>query len=79
MADPADQISHEPGDQAQCDLWFPETLIPVGARKARVLPVQVMVPSHSRFIMPRLIPSRMTGDLLAGMWELLGGLGAHRI
>jgi hypothetical protein len=35
-----------------------------------------MVCSHSRFIMARMIPSRMTGDLLAGMWELLGSLGA---
>lgn len=41
-----------------------------------MLPVLVMVCSHSRFIMARMIPSRMTGDLLAGMWELLGSLGA---
>ncbi|MFD0044184.1 IS21 family transposase [Pseudarthrobacter sp. CC4] len=75
-ADPADRISYDPGDQAQCDLWFPEVRIPVGAGKARVLPVLVMVSSHSRFIMARMIPSRMTGDLLAGMWELLGSLGA---
>jgi hypothetical protein len=75
-ADPADRISYDPGDQAQCDLWFPEVRIPVGAGKARVLPVLVMVCSHSRFILARMIPSRMTGDLLAGMWELLGSLGA---
>nr|WP_148258079.1 IS21 family transposase [Pseudarthrobacter phenanthrenivorans] len=75
-ADPADRISYEPGDQAQCDLWFPEVRIPVGSEKPRVLPVLVMVSSHSRFIMARMIPSRMTGDLLAGMWELIGSLGA---
>lgn len=75
-ADPADRISYEPGDQAQSDLWFPEVRIPVGAGKPRVLPVLVMVSSHSRFIMARMIPSRMTGDLLAGMWELIGSLGA---
>jgi transposase len=75
-ADPADRISYEPGDQIQCDLVFPETRIPCGAGSARVFPVLVMVCSHSRFIMARMIPSRMTGDLLAGMWELLGGLGA---
>ncbi|MEJ1193166.1 IS21 family transposase [Pseudarthrobacter sp. CCNWLW207] len=75
-ADPADRISYEPGDQAQCDLWFPEVRIPVGAGKPRVLPVLVMVSSHSRFIMARMLPSRMTGDLLAGMWELIGSLGA---
>ena len=75
-ADPADRISYEAGDQAQCDLWFPEVRIPVGTGKPRVLPVLVMVSSHSRFIMARMIPSRMTGDLLAGMWDLLGSLGA---
>jgi transposase len=75
LADPADRISYEPGDQAQCDLWFPEVRIPVGGGKSRVLPVLVMVSSHSRFIMARMIPSRMTGDLLAGMWELIGPLG----
>jgi transposase len=75
-ADPADRISYEPGDQAQCDLWFPQVRIPVGAGKPRVLPVLVMVCSYSRFIMARMIPSRMTGDLLAGMWELIDGLGA---
>jgi transposase len=75
-ADPADRISYEPGDQAQCDLWFPEVRIPVGAGKPRVLPVLVMVSSHSRFIMARMLPSRMTGDLLAGMWDLIGSLGA---
>ncbi|WP_307102230.1 IS21 family transposase [Arthrobacter globiformis] len=75
-ADPADRITYEPGDQAQCDLWFPEVRIPVGAGKPRILPVLVMVSSHSRFVMARMIPSRMTGDLLAGMWELIGGLGA---
>ncbi|WP_307484247.1 IS21 family transposase [Pseudarthrobacter sulfonivorans] len=75
-ADPADRISYEPGDQAQCDLWFPEVRIPVGTGKPRVLPVLVMVSSHSRFIMARMLPSRMTGDLLAGMWELIGSLGA---
>lgn len=75
-ADPADRISYEPGDQAQCDLWFPEVRIPVGAGNPRILPVPVMVSSHSRFIMARMMPSRMTGDLLDVMWELLGGLGA---
>jgi transposase len=75
-ADPADRITYDPGDQAQCDLWFPEVRIPVGTGKSRVLPVLVMVSSHSRFILARMIPSRMTGDLLAGMWELLGSLGA---
>jgi transposase len=75
-ADPADRISYEPGDQIQCDLVFPEARIPCGPGRERVFPVLVMVCSHSRFILARMIPSRTTGDLLAGMWELLEGLGA---
>ena len=30
--DPADRLSYRPGDQAQCDLWFPPARIPVGGR-----------------------------------------------
>jgi hypothetical protein len=38
--------------------------------------VLVMVCPHSGSTMARMIPSRMTGDPLAGMWELLAGLGS---
>jgi transposase len=75
-ADPADRISYEPGDQIQCDLVFPAVGIPCGAGGERVFPVLVMVCSHSRFLMAGMIPTRTTGDLLAGMRELLHGLGA---
>lgn len=44
--DPADRISYEPGDQAQCDLMFPPVRIPVAGGGPRVLPVLVMVCSH---------------------------------
>ena len=74
--DPADRIIYDAGDQAQCDLWFPETRIPVDGRLV-MLPVLVMVASFSRFITARMIPSRTTGDLLSGMWSLLSSqLGA---
>lgn len=33
--DPADRIEHQPGDTAQCDLWFPEQRIPVRAGRPR--------------------------------------------
>ena len=59
--DPADRISYEPGDQIQCDLVFPETRVPCGDGSARVFPVLVMTCSHSRFMMARMIPTRMTG------------------
>ena len=75
--DPADRIAYRPGDQAQCDLWFPPVRVPLGAGQAGSAPVLVMVASHSRFITGRMLPTRHTGDLLAGMWSLLAGqLGA---
>ena len=75
--DPADRIVYHPGDQVQCDLWFPAPRIPVGAGTLVLLPVLVMVASFSKFITAVMIPSRTTADLLSGMWALLSGqLGA---
>jgi len=71
-SDPADRIVYHPGDQVQCDLWFPEPRIPIGDGTAVMLPVLVMVASFSKFITAVMIPSRTTADLLAGMWLLLG-------
>ena len=68
--DPADRIVYHPGDQVQCDLWFPEPRIPVEDSLV-MLPVLVMVASFSKFITAVMIPSRTTADLLAGMWVLL--------
>ena len=76
-ADPADRIVYHPGEQVQCDLWFPEPRIPVGTGPAVLLPVLVMVASFSKFITAVMIPSRTTADLLSGMWALLSAqLGA---
>lgn len=69
--DPADRIVYHPGEQVQCDLWFPEPRIPVGDGARVMLPVLVMVASFSKFITAVMIPSRTTADLLAGMWLLL--------
>jgi transposase len=74
--DPADRISYEPGDQMQCDLWFPPTKIPLGSGQFGSPPVLVMVASHSRFICARMIPSRTTEDLCLAMWWLLENFGA---
>ena len=41
-------MSYEPGQVTQCDLWFPEPRIPVGAGQERVLPVLVMTLAFSR-------------------------------
>lgn len=86
-SDPADRTSYVAGEIVQCDLWFPGKVIPVdvhagsktatwvGGRAAVDLPVLTMVAAFSGFIMATLLPSRKTGDLVAGMWQLLSGLG----
>lgn len=74
--DPADRLVHRPGEAAQFDLWFPEPEIPVGFGQARVLPVLVMTLTFSRFLAATMVPSRQSGDLLDGMWQLVSGVGA---
>lgn len=69
--DPADRIVYHPGEQVQCDLWFPAPKIPVADGSVVMLPVLVMVASFSKFITALMIPSRTTADLLSGMWTLL--------
>jgi hypothetical protein len=62
----------------QCDLWFPAVTVPVGfgqARTATRLPVLVMVTGYARWLVARLIPSRVAEDLFVGWWQLLAGLG----
>ena len=73
--DPADRLVWEPGDAAQCDLWFPPRKIPLEDGSSKLLPVLVIVPAYSRFVLGRMIPTRKTEDLLLGSWELLQQLG----
>jgi hypothetical protein len=73
--DPADRLVWEPGDAAQCDLWFPPRKIPLEDGTAKLLPVLVITAAHSRFITGRMIPTRKTEDLLLGSWELISRLG----
>ena len=74
--DPCDRVEYDPGELAQCDLWFPPRPIPVGAgARERVLPVLAMTCGYSRVTDAVMIPSRRAGDILAGMWAILGGLG----
>jgi transposase len=73
--DPADRLAWEPGDAAQCDLWFPPKRIPLEDGSCALLPVLVMVAAHSRFITGRMIPTRKTEDLLLGSWDLVQQLG----
>ena len=73
--DPVDRVSYEPGQLTQCDLWFPEPRIPVGSGQERMLPVLVMTLAFSRYLSAVMIPSRQAGDILAGMWQLIGATG----
>ena len=73
--DPVDRVTYEPGQIAQCDLWFPETAVPVAVGQARILPVLVIVLGFSRFLSATMIPSRQAGDILSGMWQLISQLG----
>ena len=73
--DPADRIVYQPGEIAQCDLWFPEPRIPVGHGQNLILPVLVITLGFSRFLSAVMLPSRQAGDLLAGMWQLIHALG----
>ena len=77
--DPAGRTSYEPGEIAQCDLWFPPINVPVGfgqVRKPTQLPVLTMVTGYSRWLSGLLIPTRASGDLFAGWWQLISALGA---
>lgn len=74
--DPADRLSWAAGDAAQCDLWFPPQKIPLEDGTTVLLPVLVIVASHSRFVTARMLPTRKTEDLLLGSWELIQRLGA---
>ena len=73
--DPADRLVHDPGDVTQCDLWFPETRIPVGHGQSLILPVLVMTLTYSKVLTAMMIPSRKAEDILAGMWHLIAGVG----
>jgi hypothetical protein len=55
--DPADRLAWEPGDPAQCDLWFPPGRIPLEDGSSALLPVLVIVAAHSRFITGRMLPT----------------------
>ena len=72
-ADPADRTEYRAGEIVQCDLWFPPKIVPVGPGVLAAPPVLTMVAAWSGFIAALLLPTRQSGDLLAGMWQLLSG------
>jgi transposase len=76
LPDPASRTVYQPGELAQCDLWFPPVDVPLGFGQAGRPPVLVMVTGYSRVISARMIPTRQAPDLIAGHWVLLSRLGA---
>jgi transposase len=74
--DPASRTVYEPGEVAQCDLWFPPAEVPLGFGQTGHPPVLVMVAAYSRWMTARMVPSRSAADLIAGHWRLLSELGA---
>ena len=77
--DPASRTAYAAGEIAQCDLWFPPIMLPVGfgqVRKPAQLPVLTMVTGYARWLAAVLIPSRRAEDLFAGWWQLIAALGA---
>ena len=73
--DPASRTDYQPGELAQCDLWFPPVDVPLGFGQVGRPPVLVMVSGYSRVIAARMLPSRQAPDLLAGHWALIAGWG----
>jgi transposase len=73
--DPASRTEYQPGELAQCDLWFPPVDVPLGFGQFGRPPVLVMVCGYSRVMAARMIPSRQSPDLLAGHWALISGMG----
>lgn len=74
--DPASRTTYQPGELAQCDLWFPPVDVALGYGQAGRPPVLVIVSGYSRWISARMIPTRQAPDLIAGHWRLLQRLGA---
>jgi transposase len=77
--DPASRTAYEPGEVAQCDLWFPPVTVPAGCgqvRRPAQLPVLTMITGYARWLSAVLIPTRTASDLFAGWWQLIAGLGA---
>lgn len=73
--DPVSRTVYQPGELAQCDLWFPPVSVPLGHGQAGSPPVLVLVSGYSRVITARMLPSRQAGDLIDGHWRLLSGWG----
>jgi transposase len=73
--DPAQRTEYQPGELAQCDLWFPPARVLLGFGQVGSPPVLVMVAGYSRWTSAVMIPSRQIPDLLGGQWTVISRLG----
>lgn len=73
--DPADRLSFAPGEVGQLDLWQPDYEVPVGFGQRRKLWVLAMTLGYSRMTDTVVLPGRLGGDLLSGMWAMIARLG----
>lgn len=55
--DPVSRTVYQPGELAQCDLWFPPADIPLDYGQSGRPPVLVVVCGYSRVITARMLPS----------------------
>lgn len=73
--DPADRLSFAPGEVGQLDLWQPDYEVPVGFGQQRKLWVLAMTLGYSRMTDTVVLPGRLGGDLMSGMWLMMARLG----
>ena len=52
LVDPADRLNYEPGDQTQCDLWFPPVNIPLGYGQTGSLTALTEIPQFCSLKFP---------------------------
>jgi transposase len=78
--DPSSRTTYDPGEVAQCDLWFPPAEIPLGFGQVgfgkTVPPVLVLTAGYSRFLAATMVPTRHAEDLVLGQWVVTKQLGA---
>jgi transposase len=78
--DPSSRTTYEPGEIAQCDLWFPAAEIPLGFGQVgfgkTAPPVLVLTAGYSQWRAGQMIPTRHAEDLALGMWAVTRQLGA---
>lgn len=73
--DPAQRTSYRPGELMQWDLWQPDVEIPVGFGQVDKLWVVNGVSGFSRLHGGWMVPTRAAHDVLAGMLQVLAGIG----